>query len=436
MKTWIKNGKVLLWQQGGSIAEKDILIEEGCITALTEPGGQHMADTVIEAKNKLVMPGLINCHTHSYMTLFRNFADDLSFEDWLFGRIMPVEDRLEGEDAYWGNLLAAVEMIRTGTTAYADMHMFRGQSLRAAAQSGLRAVICRGLACGEDDAAGGQRRLREALEERDEAKQSGALASFLLGPHAIYTCCQGYLRELVALAGEQGLGFHIHVSETKNEVEACRAQHGKSPVAYLAELGLFGRPTLAAHCVWLDDADIALLHQHGVSVASCPVSNMKLGNGFAPFTKLQKAGVNVALGTDGAASNNTLNMFREMTALSLVHKAVDLEAQSAPAAEVLRCATLNGARALGLAGQVGEIAPGHRADLILLDLHKPQFAPQSDLLTGLVYAANGSEVDTVLVEGRVLMEKGELKTLDEERVYFEMERLRQKYLGQHRTKLT
>ncbi len=428
MKTWIKNGKVLLWQPHGLVEERDILLEDGVIAELLAPGGQHTVDTVIDATGKLVMPGLVNCHTHSYMTLFRNFADDLSFEDWLFGRVMPVEDRLLGEDAHWANLLAAAEMIRTGTTAYADMHMFAGQSLRAAEQSGLRAVICRGLACGQDDAAGGQRRLREAMEEREAARSSGALASFMLGPHAIYTCHEGYLRELVALAEEQQMGFHIHVSETKNEVEACRAQHGQSPVAYLAQLGLFSRPTLAAHCVWLDEADIALLQENQVSVASCPVSNMKLGNGFAPFTKLQKAGVNVALGTDGAASNNTLNMFREMTALSLVHKAVDLEAQSAPAADVLRCATLNGARALGLAGQVGEISPGHRADLVLLDLNRAQFTPQSDPLTGLVYAANGSEVDTVLVEGRVLMEKGELKTLDEERVFFEMEKLRQKYL--------
>ena len=428
MKLLIQGGEVLLFEPRCHLEQKDILVDSGAIVKLGEIGPEEKVDRVLSAKGKLVMPGLVNCHTHSYMTLFRNFADDLSFNEWLFERIMPVEDRLTPEDAFWGNQLAAVEMIRSGTTCYSDMHMFKHQCTQSAAESGLRVVVARGLACGEGDAPGGKRRLDEALEEMERAESCGALASYMLGPHAIYTCHKGYLHELVALAKEKNLRFHIHVSETRYEVESCKEAHGVSPVRYLADLGLFDVPTVAAHCVWVDDEDIAILAEKGVSVALNPVSNMKLGNGFAPFTRMHTAGLNLCLGSDGAASNNNLNLFKEMSALSYVHKAVDLNAQSAPADVVLRCGTLNGAKALGLSGQVGSLTEGKRADLILVDLQRPQMRPLSDPVTGLVYAANGSEVDTVLVDGKILMEDGELKTLDEERVYFEMERLRQKYL--------
>ena len=428
MKTWIKNGQVLSLHPHCHLEKKDVLIENGQIAIVGEVPATETADEVIEATDKLVMPGLVNCHTHSYMTLFRNYADDLSFNEWLFERIMPVEDRMTGEDAYWGNMLASIEMIRTGTTTFSDMHMFKGQCVKSTEETGLRAVLARGLACSDEDAAGGQRRLKEAFAEMEEAEHSDALVSFMLGPHAIYTCNEAYLRQLAALAKEKQMRFHIHVSETKYEVDTCVQQHGVSPVRYLADLGIFDVPTVAAHCVWVDAADIEILAEKKVSVATNPVSNMKLGNGFAPFTKMQKAGINLCIGTDGAASNNRLNMFSEMSTLSYIHKGVDREAQSAPADTVLHCGTVQGAKALGLGDQIGTVEVGKQADLILLDLHRPQFMPRNAPVTGLIYAANGSEVDTVLVNGRVLMEKGELKTIDEEKVYFEMERLRQKYL--------
>ncbi|MDL2252590.1 amidohydrolase [Ruminococcaceae bacterium OttesenSCG-928-I18] len=428
MTTWIKGGEVLQLTPQCHLEKQDILVEDGSIAAVGEVPAQTKADQTMDARGKLIMPGLVNCHTHSYMTLFRNYADDLSFQQWLFEKIMPVEDRLGGEDAYWGNMLASIEMIRTGTTTFSDMHMFKHQCVQSCADTGLRAVLARGLACGQEDAEGGKRRLDEAFEEMEEAKKGGALVSFMLGPHAIYTCHKGYLQELEALAREKQLRFHIHVSETKHEVDSCKEEHGVSPVQYLAGLGIFDRPTVAAHCVWVDEEDIDILREKNVNVVTNPVSNMKLGNGFAPFTKMHKAGINLCIGTDGAASNNSLNLFREMSTLSYIHKGVDLEAQSTPADLMLRCATLNGAKALGLADKIGSLEAGKRADLLLIDLDRPQFQPQNDLVTGLIYAANGSEVDTVLVDGRVLMEKGELKTIDEEQVYFEMEKRRQKYL--------
>ncbi len=428
MDTWIRNGQVLVWKPMPHVAFCDILIKNGKIASLCEPNGKHEAKEVIDAKGKLVTPGLINAHTHAYMSLFRNYADDLAFHTWLFERIMPVEDEMVAQDAHWCNMLSAVEMIRTGTTTYADMHMFCGEGLRCAEESGLRAVISRGLACQEDDKAGGERRLQEALQEIDEGKNSRAAVSFRLGPHAIYTCCESYLKELVELANERSLGFHIHVSETEYEVETCKKQHGLSPVQYLAKIGLFSCPTLAAHGVYLSDEDRELLAEHDVSVAMNPISNMKLGNGFAPFEALQEAGVNLCLGTDGPASNNSLNLFREMSTLSYIHKGTMRNAQSASAQQVLHCATLGGAYALGLQEEVGSLEEGKSADLLLLDLNCPQFQPQNNLLTALVYAANGSEVDSVMVAGRWLMQNRSLITLDEERIYFEMERLRQKYL--------
>ncbi len=427
MTTWIRNGHVLLFEPSAQVVQRDILIQNGKIVDICEPGIAQVADEVVDAKNKLVMPGLINAHTHIYMSLFRNYADDLPFHEWLFERILPVEDKMTAEDAHWSNMLSAIEMIRTGTTTFSDMHMFYKMSLRCAEETGLRAVLSRGLVCSEDDKAGGEHRLQEALNEMEAAKQSTAHATCLLGPHAIYTCCENYLRELVQVAKEKELGFHIHVSETEYEVNTSFEQHGVSPVRYLAELGLFSRPTLIAHGVYLSDEDRAILAKHDVSVAMNPISNMKLGNGFASYDALQKAGVNVCLGTDGPASNNSLNMFREMSTLSYIHKGVTKDAQCAPAVQVLRCATQNGARALGLQNEVGSLSVGKSADLSLIDLNCPQFQPKSDLLTGLVYSANGSEVDSLMVNGRWLMRHKELTTIDEERIYFEMERLRVKY---------
>ncbi len=430
MDTWIQNGQVLLWEPCAQVAKRDILIKDGKIVSICEPGGAHKAKEVVDAKNKLVIPGLINAHTHAYMSLFRNYADDLSFNEWLFERIMPVEDSMTGEDAYWCNLLSSVEMVRTGTTTFSDMHMFCEKSVQSAKESGLRAVISRGLACTEDDKAGGERRLQEAFSEMEVAKKNNALVTFRLGPHAIYTCCDSYLRELVGIAKEKELGFHIHLSETQYEVETCYKQHGVSPVRYLAQLGLFSQPTLAAHGVYLDKEDIALLKAYDVSVAMNPISNMKLGNGFAPYAALQEAEVNLCLGTDGPASNNSLNLFREMATLSYIHKGTTTDAQCAPAQHVLQCASKNGAIALGLQDIVGSIEEGKCADLCFIDLDCPQFQPRNNLLTALVYSANGSEVDSVMVNGRFLMKQGVLQTLDEERIYFEIERLQKKYLKQ------
>ena len=424
----IKNITAML-EDGGLFVTKvcDLYVEGDTIAAIdTAPEG-FTAGKVIDGTGRLAIPGLINAHTHAYMTVFRNVADDLPFHEWLMGTIDPLEAKLTAEDGYWGAMLGCMEMLRTGTTTFVDMHMFEGQSVRAAAESGMRAVISRGLVGGESDKEGGARRIREALGEMafaDTLSHNGRI-SFRLAPHAIYTCDNGYMKEIIALAKEKALGINIHLSESHFEVDSCAAQHGCSPVELLDSLGLFELPVLAAHCVHLSDADIALLAKRGVHVATNPISNMKLGNGFAPIPKLQKAGVNICIGTDGAASNNTLNLFREMGIVTLIHKGVAEDAVAVSAQDALHFATVNGAKALGL--NTGLIAPGKKADIAILNLDVPQFQPLNNPVSGLCYAAGGSEVETVLVDGRVVMENRRMLTLDEERIYFEVNRIREKF---------
>ena len=252
----------------------------------------------------------------------------------------------------------------------------------------------------------------------------------MAGPHAPYTCGDEYLSSIIELSSELDIGIHIHLSESTSEVEESCRLFGMSPIRRMKKIGLFDRPTLAAHCVHLSDEDIRLLAENRVNVVNNPGSNLKLGNGFAPVEKLLKAGVNVALGTDGAASNNNLNMFEEINLAALVNKGISLDTTSVPAYTALQMATTGGARALGLEGQVGTISPGKKADLIILDMKKPHFYPRYNLVSSLAYSAQASDVSTVIVNGRILMEAGELTTIDLEKVMHNAERCVQALMGQ------
>ncbi|MGN0666752.1 MAG: amidohydrolase [Huintestinicola sp.] len=398
-----------------NIARGDIFISEGRIASIgTAPGG-FTADKVICGDGKLAIPGLINCHTHTYMSVFRNLADDLTFDEWLFKSIMPREDMLTGEDAYNGAMLTFAEMLKSGTTCFMDMHMFPKMTIAAADKLGMRGVMSRGLVGSDENDEGGIRRLNEQLDEA-EAYADNSRFSFKLGPHAIYTCGEKYLRFLVEKAHELGMTFHIHLSETRNEVESCIKEHGCSPVEYLNSMGFFDIPTAAAHCVHLSDHDIEILAEKNVSVIHNPKSNLKLANGFAPIPKLIEAGVNVCMGTDSQASNNTNNMFSDMNTAALIHKGMTGIPTDVSAREVLKMATVNGAKALGIA-DLGLIKEGYIADIAILDIEKPQFYPRNDLAAALVYSANGSEVDTVIIDGKPVLENGRLINADEHTIY-------------------
>ncbi len=392
-----------------------IYIEGNRIAAVGEKPKGFREDKVIDGQDRLVIPGLINCHTHSYMAFMRNVADDLSFMDWLFGTIDPIEQQMTDEDTYWGACLAIIEMVKSGTTCFNDMQMNIHQTTRAVKESGMRAVISRGLiGSGHDEA--GQMRLRQAYEERDAAKDCDRL-SFMLGPHAPYTCDDGFMRVVSEEAKKNGMRIHVHLSESVSEIEQIREKYGLTPIEMADRNGLFDVPAIAAHCVQVTDEDIAILKGKKVSVVTNPASNMKLGNGFAPIGKMVEMGVNVCLGTDGAASNNSLNMFRELGLLTLIHKGVNKTPQCISAREGFRIATINGAKALGLEEETGSIEAGKKADLAILDLNTPSLTPRNNLIAGLSYSANGSEVETVIIDGKIVMEDRKVLTMDEELVY-------------------
>lgn len=415
----IKNTLAVLPQGDGyAAARHDIYVEGTNISGIDAAPEGFVADETVDGTRRLAIPGLINAHTHTYMSMMRNVADDLSFTDWLFGTIEPIEDRLEPEDSYWASLLSQMEMIRSGTTCFNDQQMHIGQTTRAVVESGMRAVICRGLVGDAYDER--DYRIAEALRERDDFADCDRL-TFRLGPHAPYSCGPDYLRLVADVAKREGMGIHIHIAEGQVESDNMWRDHHCTPVEYVRDAGIFDVPTIAAHCIRVNESDRAILAENGVSVVTNPASNMKLGNGFAPVPELMAAGVNVCLGTDGAASNNAQNMFREMGLVALIHKGTHDTPQCVSATETLALATRNGAAALGL--PTGSIEVGKKADLVLLDLDAPSLTPLNNPVAALAYSANGSEVTDVIIDGRPVLRNREMLTIDEERVRHEIARI-------------
>lgn len=320
-----------------------------------------------------------------------------------------------------------MEMIRTGTTCFVDMQMFPRQAVRACADSGMRAMITRGLVGSDRHDEGGLRRLAEAFDEMEFAGSIAAPVTFGLGPHAIYSCGEDFLRYVTELAAEKDLPLNIHLAETQGEFDTCIKEHGLSPVAYLHSLGMLDRRILLAHCVYLAEEDYALLRRDSVTVAANPASNMKLANGFAPVTRMVREGIRVALGTDGPASNNTLNLFGEMHLLSMSQKGAEKDALAMTAEETLRCAVENGYAALGMEETHGAVETGRTADLILIDEKSPNLRPVYDRKKALVYSASGYEVSDVIIDGKLVMKDRNFVTIDGERVYYEMDRIAEKY---------
>lgn len=397
------------------IREADIYIEGSRIVAIGNKPEGFQEEKVIDGKDRLAIPGLINCHTHSYMSFMRNVADDLSFMDWLFGTIDPIEQQMTDEDTYWGACLAIIEMMKSGTTCFNDMQMNIHQTTRAVKESGMRAVISRGLVGSGNDEAG-QMRLRQAYEERDAMADCDRL-TFMLGPHAPYTCDDGFMRIVSEEAKKNHMRIHVHLSESESEIQQIKEKYGCTPIEMADKNGLFDVPAIAAHCVQITEKDMDILKAKNVSVVTNPASNMKLGNGFAPVPEMLEKGINVCLGTDGAASNNSLNLFHEMSLLALIHKGVKRTPQCISAKENICIATINGAKALGLEKEIGSLEAGKKADIAILNLNTPSLTPRNNLIAGLSYSANGSEVETVIIDGKITMEDRKVLTMDEELVY-------------------
>ncbi len=371
-------------------------------------------EQVIDASGCVVMPGLINAHTHVSMTLLRGYADDMALQAWLEQKIWPAEMKLRREDVYWGAMLGIAEMLRSGTTTFNDMYHFPAAVADAVMDSGIRACIS-GVLLGIIPTA--EETLREAIELTAELKARNESRLIpMLAPHAPYTCPDPLLQRMAEAAAELGVAIHIHLSETAKEVEDSLREHGATPVQHLADLGIFEVPVVAPHCVHLTDQDIDLLVEHRVGVVHCPTSNMKLASGFAPVPKLLSAGAKLGLGTDGASSNNDLDMFEEMMVGAVIAKGHTGDPTVVSALQMLAMATRGSAEALGIADQVGTLTPGKRADVIVVDMTHPHTQPPHNPISHLVYASKGADVRDVIVDGRLVMRNRELLTMDEAEV--------------------
>ncbi|MDD3454692.1 MAG: amidohydrolase family protein [Methanothermobacter sp.] len=397
-------------RKGSLLIENDKIIE---VSSSISPAG---VDKVIDARGKLLIPGLVNTHTHLSMTLFRGVADDLKLEKWLNDYIWPLEAHLNGEYCYAGALLGCVEMIKSGTTTFNDMYFYMDHVAEAVKEAGLRAVISHGMIDFDDE----EKRKAEIKESKRIIKKCHGGADgrirVALGPHSPYTCSRELLEEVRGLADEHGLLIHIHVAETEDEVRQVKEKYGLGPFAYLDDIGFLGEDVIAAHAVWLSSSEIHILRSRGVKLSHNPTSNMKLASGVSPVEELLECGVCVSLGTDGPASNNNLDMIEEMKIAALLQKIKSMDPTSLGAEKVFEMATINGAAALGMADEIGTIEVGKKADLALINTRKCNLAPWRHPVSHLVYAASGCDVETVLCDGEILMENGKLKSLDEKYV--------------------
>ena len=409
---------VKYFQPDGKVAEGNIFIQGDKISRITPPlnNSEIKGNNLIDGRGKFATPGLINTHTHASMTLLRSYSDDKALMDWLQKDIWPIEDKMKRQDIYIGAALAAVEMIKGGTTAFMDMY---GPNMEEVAkvvdESGLRGALCRGI-IGIFD---GEEKLQTNVDlfKNFNGAANGRI-KVMFGPHAIYTCPPDFLKKIANTAGSLGAEIHMHMNETLDEINGCMKDYGKRPFEIVAETGLLDLGFLAAHCVHLSDNEIEIMKSKKVRVAHNPTSNMKLASGIAPVNKMLNAGLTVGLGTDGASSNNNLDMLEEVRLAALLAKIDTMSPLTIPADTALKMATDEGAKAIGF-DKVGRLEVGYKADITLWDMRGAEWQPNYNPVSLLIYSAISSSADTVIVDGKILMQNRELKTLDEEKIIHE-----------------
>lgn len=413
---------------------QNLLTEEDRITYIGTALPQKYDGPVYDGHNRLAMPGLFNIHCHIPMTLLRGYGEGLPLQRWLTERVFPFEALLTEDDVYWGALLGCAELLRSGCVSFTDMYMHPKSVSLAVMGSGIKANLSNGSLSFDASAhyVPGNSNCDEmndflALLSKAERPDGRVRADASL--HAEYTSHESYVREVAAYAQEHKLRMHVHVSETQSEHEECKARHGGlTPAAYLERCGLFDVPTTAAHCVWAEEADFDIFAKRGVTVATCPSSNLKLGSGIAPLKGLLARGVRVGIGTDGASSNNNLNMLEEATLCSLLHKGVNRDPMLLPPAEALRMACQNGALSQGRE-DCGCLKVGNRADIAVLRLDTPHMQPVHDAAANVLYSAGADDVCLTMVDGEVMYRDGAYANIDVERVLFEVRRIRDEKLA-------
>ena len=398
--------------------KQSLLIKNDLIAEIAPEIGEDDVDKIIDADGKILLPGLINTHTHLSMTLFRGLADDLSLDSWLNDHIWPMEANLNGDYCYIGALLGAVELIKSGTTTFSDMYFYMEDVARAVDESGIRAVLSYGM-IDFGDAEKRENEIKENLDLFNNCHNTadGRIKVFF-GPHSPYTASKELLMKVRELADEYNMGIHIHVSETEKEINDSLDEKGLRPFEYLDEIGFLGPDVVAAHCVWLSDDEIEIIKKHDVKISHNPCSNMKLASGIAPVSKLIDNDICVSIGTDGASSNNNLDLIEELKTASLLQKVSTLDPKVLTSDETLAMGTIKGAEALGLDSEIGSIEVGKKADIILIDRNSANMVPDSSSLSSnVIYSANGSNVDTTICNGKILMENKKLTILDEQEIY-------------------
>ncbi len=415
MTTLFSNAKML------DNSTKYLLVEDEYIKYVGSEKPEGIFDRVIDCTDKLIMPGLYNCHTHSAMTIFRGYGEDMPLDEWLNNRIFPAEDLLTPESVYTASKHAAAEMLRNGIVSYSDMYFFCDNTVRAAAETGIKANISRSVVSFDNSAdMASDERAKEGIRLFEQFNNyADGRIKIDLSLHAEYTNVEGMCRYYAEEAKRLGAIMHVHVSETEKEHFECIERHGKTPTEFLSDCGVFDTKAIAAHCVYLSDNDISIFRDRGVTAVHNPVSNLKLGSGVMPLIKYLDNNVSVALGSDGAASNNTLDIFKEMNYASLLQKGINRQPQRPIADEIIKLATVNGAAAQNRA-DCGVLDKGYRADIILVDLSALNNIPYYDMTYTAVYSANSSNVCLTMVDGKILYENGEYTTIDIEKLKYDM----------------
>lgn len=429
---WIKHADIVTLDEHGTILrDADLLIEGTRIAQIGHVPGDTRADEVIDARGKVALPGFFNAHCHAPMTFERGWAEDLPFPRWLNEKIWVAESALTPDDVYWGAALAACEMIRCGTAGFNDHYFYMDHVGEVVAQSGLKAQLAWCTFGTGDDKEIGPGAGAQLDFSRQWQNAAGGRIHTCLGPHSPYVCPPDFLARIVDLAGQHRMPIHLHVAESREQVENSRQRYGRTPVEQLDDLGVFDHPTIAAHCLALTPQDCAILADKAVTIPRTPITYMKLGMPVrTAVSELQQAGItHIALGTDGPASNADMDMFAVIRQQVLLEKYTQENPEALPGDRALRMATQNGAQAMGFAGS-GVLAEGRPADLILVDFDRPHLRPRHDLIANLVHSAKGADVSDLIVDGRVIMRERVLLTLDEERILYEAERRALRMVGQ------
>ncbi len=423
MKRIFINGMLITMKEGEEIIQHGAMAVEGSdITYMGAVPSEEVLltyDEVIDCKGRALMPGLVNTHGHAAMSLLRGYADDLPLQTWLEEKMWPLEAKFTARQVYAGTALSVVEMIKSGTTTFVDMYDHMDQVGQVVLKSGMRARLCRG-SIGLGSVQEQQEKLREAVQfARDWNGQGDGRITTMLAPHAPYTCPPDYIRKFVEQAAVLKLPLHTHMSETAKEVEQNVADYGLRPVEHLRQLGFFDLPSLVAHAVHLTDEEIDILAAYDVKIAHNPGSNLKLGSGIAPVAKMIKKGLRPGLGTDGAASNNNLDMLEEVHLAAMIHKGANENPLEVPALTALKMGTLYGAECVFLDQEIGSLEVGKKADFVIIDLSGPHMQPLHDVVSHMVYSASRNDILDVYIDGKPIMRNRELLTMDEEMVIFE-----------------